>query len=75
MFNAGTGTASFAAAPSMITYDYDTGFDGILMDVTVYAAEVGREDADVADSGSVGCNAFRGIAAMSAGLLLLLRKR
>ena len=74
-FDAETGTASFAAAPSMITYDYDTSFEGVMMDVTVYATEAGREYAGILGSPKGGCNSFMGIMAMSAVLLLLMKKR
>lgn len=34
-----TGSAEFSGVPVKLTYDYVTGFEGVLMDVTVFAPE------------------------------------
>ncbi|MBQ7215355.1 MAG: hypothetical protein IJS39_05165, partial [Synergistaceae bacterium] len=63
------------SAPYKVTYDYDTGFNSVMMDVTVYEIE----DADTPVLGSVGssggCNSDFGMTAMFAVLLMLLKKR
>ncbi len=69
-----TGTMYFAAAPDKVTYDYYTGFNSVMMDVTVCKVED-----DTPASGSLGssggCNPNFGSTAILAGLLLILRKR
>ena len=78
-----TGTMHFASAPYKVTYDYDTGFNSVMMDVTAYADEYddpsGSGDSDTPVSGSVGssggCNADFGMTAMFAVLFMLLKKR
>ena len=67
---------NFSAAPFKVTYDYDTGFNGVMMDVTVYSAasEEPETSGNVGSSGG-GCNSIFGTLALSAGLVLILRKR
>ena len=73
-FDSATGTASFSEEAYKFTYDYDTGFKDIMMDVTVCKVED-----DTPASGSLGssggCNTAFGMPAIFAGLLLILRKR
>ena len=66
-FDSATGTMHFAAALDKVTYDYDTGFNGVMMDVTLYATE------NVASNGG-DCNVAFGMTAMFAVLLMLLKK-
>ena len=75
-FDSETGTASFSEAPLKVTYDYDTGFNGVMMDVTVYSAasEEPVTSGNVGSSGG-GCNSIFGTLTISAGLILILRKR
>ncbi|MBQ9595294.1 MAG: SYNERG-CTERM sorting domain-containing protein, partial [Synergistaceae bacterium] len=68
-----TGTMTFAETPAKITYDYNTGFKNILMDVTVSSASSSKS----LNSSSSGCNAGFGFMAVFAlaGLSALLRKK
>ena len=70
-----TGTAAFSRIPAKMTYDYITGFEDVLMDVTVFAAEY--KDSDPGNPSCGGCNsgfAFS-VSGMALALLLLRRKR
>ena len=50
-----TGSAEFSGVPVKLTYDYVTGFEGVLMDVTVFAAEQDTpEPGSTGDPGSPG---------------------
>lgn len=42
-YDSATGEARFSAIPSKITYDYDTGFEDVMMDVEVYPSELQDE--------------------------------
>ena len=72
-FDSAAGTASFSEEPHKVTYDYDTGFNGIMMDVTVYATGEPETVEAVGSSGG-GCNSAFGIMTL-AGMVMLLRKR
>ncbi|MBQ7193857.1 MAG: hypothetical protein IJR98_05760 [Synergistaceae bacterium] len=54
-YNAITGEVTFSKAPSRITDDYDTGFNGTLMDVSVTGTPVVDGDQGVSSSSS-GCS-------------------
>ena len=68
-----TGTMTFAETPAKITYDYNTGFKNILMDVTVSSASSSKS----LNSSSSGCNGGLGFMSVFAlaGLSALLRKK
>ena len=55
------GNVSFSEAPAKITYYYDTGFNSILMDVTVetVAEEEKEKEEESRRYGSGGCNSVR----------------
>ena len=74
-FDSETGTALFSEAPAKITYDYDTGFNSVMMDVTIYFTESSTDEAGSAGTSGGGCNSAFGIMTISAGLIMLLRKR
>ena len=71
-----SGTASFSESPAKITYDYDTGFNGVMMDVTIYAAgEPDNQDVVSVGSSGGGCNsAFGMMMNIFAALILILLK-
>ena len=68
-----SGTASFSEEPHKVTYDYDTGFNGVMMDVTVYATKEPETVNSVGSSGG-SCNSAFGIVTL-AGMIMLLMKR
>ena len=55
------GNVSFSEAPSKITYYYDTGFDSILMDVTVETVAEEEKEEESRRYGSGGCNSVRSV--------------
>ena len=74
-YNPETGEVTFASAPSSITYDYDTGFEGASMDVTVRGS-ASEETGDVG-SPSGGCDsgaAAMAVLALSAVFVLSKKK-
>ena len=52
-----TGEVTFSEAPFKIKYNYITGFNGVLMDVSVLAKDENEEEPHGAVSSSSGCNA------------------
>ena len=70
-YDLATGEAKFSATPSKITYDYDTGFEDVMMDVEVTASGDTYEPHDVGASGS-GCTSGLGIGALAVLMLLLV---
>ena len=80
-----SGELSVNGDPAKITYDYDTGFNGVMMDVTVFAAETPDEEtheetAPVYGGGPGdprgGCDSgFRVVAALMLLFTALTRKR
>ena len=67
-----TGWAEFSGVPVKMTYDYITGFEGVLMDVTVFASEY--ESIDLSRSCG-GCSSGFTLSASGIALTLLLRRR
>ena len=77
-YDPATGEAVFSAEPARITYDYDTGFDGVLMDVEVIAAEKVDDPDEVSHSVGVsggGCDMGLSFWAAAAITALLLKKK
>ena len=74
-YDPATGWAEFSGEPAKLTYDYITGFNDVLMDVTVFAAEY--EDSDPRNPSCGGCNSgfTFSVSGMAITLLLLMRKR
>ena len=70
-YDPATGEAKLSATPSKITYDYDTGFEGVLMDVEVTASGDTYEPHGVGASGS-GCTSGLGIGAFATLMMLLV---
>ena len=75
-----TGIASFGEEPSKIMYDYDTCFNSVMMDVTVYFTDSSTEDGTgdsvrVSSSSGGSCNSAFGLLTLSAGVILILLKR
>lgn len=71
-YDPATGEARFSATPYKITYDYDTGFEDVMMDVEVTASE--SNDKGYAGIGSPGggCTSVEGIGALVALMMLLV---
>lgn len=70
-YDPATGEATFSAIPSKITYDYDTGFEDVMMDVEVTAAGDAYKPHGVGALGS-GCTSGLGIGALAALMMLLV---
>ena len=58
-YNEQTGDVVFASRPDRITYDYNTGFKEITMDVQVFATSTEEQETLASSSGCGGCNAMR----------------
>ena len=69
-YDTATGKIKFSATPSRITYDYDTGFEDVMMDVEVIASE-DNSYVGVGSSGS-GCASGLGIGALAVLMFLLV---
>ena len=75
-YDEATGEIKFASLPANFTYDYDTGFDNILMDVKVFVSEneepsSGEEKYALGPSG--GCDAELSVASLI--IVILFRRR
>ena len=71
-YDPATGEARFSATPYKITYDYDTGFEDVMMDVEVTASESNDKGyAGIGSSGG-GCTSVEGIGALVALMMLLV---
>ena len=71
------GEIEFSALPAKFMYDYDTGFENILMDVTVFMSE-SAEPVNAKDPGSPGgCDVELNIASfiISAAAVIFVRRR
>ena len=67
-----TGTMSFASTPAIIRYDYDTGFNNQLMDVTISGTGNDDNDKNLGSSGG-GCDVGLGASVLSALAALFLK--
>ena len=56
-YNSSTGIAKLKSKPASLIYEYDTGFNGEIMDVTVYPASTSISEEELKNSGA-GCNFF-----------------
>lgn len=72
-YDPATGWAEFSGVPAKLTYDYITGFNNVLMDVTIFAAE--QENAAPIDPGNAGGCSTLVLSFSALALLLLMRKR
>ena len=72
-FNSESGEVEFSGDPAKIAYDYDTGFNGVMMDVEVFHSENKDENISFNNLGSAngGCTSGFGIGAL---LLVLMLK-
>ncbi|MBR0248845.1 MAG: hypothetical protein IJQ70_07720, partial [Synergistaceae bacterium] len=67
-----TGTAKFGGIPEKVAYDYVTGFEDVLMDVTIFTVEDVDEECN---SSSGGCNAGFSLSLLTVGMLLKMLNR
>ena len=77
-YDSSTGTATFASSPAKVTYGYQTGYNNVVMDVTIGEETDERHSATKESSssgGGGGCNTGIGIMAISALMNLLLKKK
>ena len=70
-----TGTAKFGGVPEKVAYDYVTGFEDVLMDVTIFAAGNVDDEGTRFSSSSGGCNAGIALSVLAAEILLKMLKR
>ncbi len=74
-YNPDTGTAKFGGIPEKVAYDYVTGFEDVLMDVTIFTAENVDDEGTRFGASSGGCNAGISLSLLTAGMLLKMLKR
>ena len=65
--------ATFASVPAKISYDYETGFENLKMDVTVTNSKTEENNNNISSSSSGSCST--GINIFSAGVILLALKK
>ena len=70
-----TGTAKFGGIPEKVAYDYVTGFEDVLMDVTIFTAGNVDDEGVRFSTSSGGCNAGISLSVLTAGMLLKMLKR
>lgn len=70
-----TGAAKFGGIPEKVAYDYVTGFEDVLMDVTIFTAGNVDDEGVRLSSSSGGCNAGISLSVLAVGILLKMLKR
>ena len=74
-YDADTGTAKFGGVPEKVAYDYVTGFEDVLMDVTIFTAGNVDDEGTRFNTSSGGCNVGISLSVLAAGILLKMLKR
>ena len=74
-YDSETGTAIFGGIPEKIAYDYVTGFEDVLMDVTIFTVENVDEGGTRFNTSSGGCNVGISLSVLAAWILLKMLKR
>ena len=74
-YDPNTGTAKFGGIPEKVAYDYVTGFEDVLMDVTIFTVENVDEGGTRFNTSSGGCNVGISLSVLAAWILLKMLKR